>query len=442
VTSLRVVLASARKIVMPSARDEVSLQKIAKKMLERVEAASSRFKEVRGVHLGGSFAKGTWLPRDVDLDIFVRIKDNVEGPRFERIGLTVGEEAVRGYPHGKKYAQHPYTEATVDEVKVNIVPCYDVKPGKWKSAADRSLYHVEFVKEKMGDRERLQVRLLKRFMKVVGVYGAEIEYEGFSGYACEVLVYSHGSFEGVLSYFAHLKVAREKLFTLKDPVDPERELATAVSGETLARMILASRAFLDAPELAYFKKVERKTRKRLIRRLYCIRFDHAPLSEDTLWGELKKSTRQLVKHVEDQGFIIARSAAISNDTDKSAILLLPEFDELPEIVERSGPSVDLADEVKRFVLKNRDKAELIWASEDGKVHVLQERKFTGLGKLLEELCGREIEGIGASRDVALSIKRTGRVLTGAAIGAERARESWFGEGVDSIITDTIGTDPS
>jgi tRNA nucleotidyltransferase (CCA-adding enzyme) len=316
-----------------------------------------------------------------------------------------------------------------------------VKPGKWKSAADRSLYHVKFVKEKMGGRERLQVRLLKRFMKVVGVYGAEIENEGFSGYACEVLVYSNGGFEGVLSYFAHLKLDPEKLFTLKDPVDSDRELATAVSRETLARMILASRAFLDAPALAYFKNVGRKARKGLGRRLYCVRFDHASLSEDTLWGELKKSTRQLVKHVEGQGFVIARSAAISNNADKSAILLLPEFDELPEIVERSGPGVDLADEVKRFVLKNRDKAELIWASEDGRVHVLQERRFTKLGKLLEGLCGSEIEGIGASRDVALSIKRTGRVLTGAAIAAERARESWFGEGVDSIITDTIGTDP-
>lgn len=441
-TSLRAVLAEAGKLVMPSAKEEASLQKTAKMMLERVEAAAGRFKEVHGVYLGGSFAKGTWLPHDVDLDIFVRIAEDVDGPDFERIGLAVGEEGVRGYPHGKKYAQHPYTEASVGDVKVNIVPCYDVKPGKWKSAADRSLFHVDFVKEKMGAREKRQVRLLKRFMKTVGVYGAEIEIEGFSGYASEVLVYSHGDFEGVLSYFTRLKFGEEKFMTLKDPVDAERELATAISNETVARMMLASRAFLEAPGLVYFKKVKGKVRRALGRRLYCIRFDHAPLSEDTLWGELKKSTRQLVKYVEGQGFVIARSSAISDGAEKSAIVLLPEFDELPDLVERSGPSVDLADEVKRFVQKNKDTAELIWASGDGKVHMLQKRRFTGLGRLLEQLCAGEIEGIGTSRDVTVSIKRTGRVLTGRGIARERQREKWFGAGLDSIVTDNIGTDSS
>jgi len=46
---------------------------------------------------------------------------------------------------GKKYAQHPYTEATVEGVRVNIVPCFDVKAGEWMSAADRSPYHVELI---------------------------------------------------------------------------------------------------------------------------------------------------------------------------------------------------------------------------------------------------------------------------------------------------------
>ena len=440
-TGVRRVLASASRLVTPSAREDATLAATARKVLKRVQVAANRFKEVKGIHLGGSFAKGTWLPGDVDLDIFVRIAPNIEDRLFERIGLTVGEEAVKGYPHGKKYAQHPYTEATVDRVKVNIVPCYDVKRGQWKSAADRSLFHVKFVNDNMGDNDKLQVRFLKRFMKTVGVYGAEIENEGFSGYASEVLVYSHGSFEGVLAYFAKLKMEDGKPFSLKDPVDSDRELATAISLETLARMVLASRAFLEEPELAYFKRISRKARSGITGRLYSIRFDHPALSEDTLWGELKKSARQIARHAEAQGFAIARYAAVSNNKDKSAVILLPEFDELPEVAERLGPKVDLAEEVKRFVAKNSGKSELIWAGEDGKVHLLQKRKFTKLGRLLEEACA-EIETVGASRDVALAIKRSGRVLSGTAIEKERKKEEWFGEGVDSIITDTIGTNPT
>jgi tRNA nucleotidyltransferase (CCA-adding enzyme) len=277
-------------------------------------------------------------------------------------------------------------------------------------------------------------------MKAIGVYGAEIEKEGFSGYASEVLVYSHQSFEGVLSFFSNLKLDEEKHFTLTDPVDPGRELATAISKETIAKMILASRSFLANPDPSYFKKVKRKTRRILGGMLYCIRFDHTPLSEDTLWGELKKSTRQIVKYVEDQGFVIVRSGPISNGSDKSAIVLLPELDELPRMFERTGPSVDLAKETSRFISKNKEKSELVWVGEDGKLHILQKRRYRRLGRLLEEVCNHEIQKIGASRDVSVSIQKTGSVLDGLRIAKERSKEQWFREGIDSIVTDTIGTD--
>ena len=55
----------------------------------------------------------------------VKFAKEVDNQTFESIGLKVGKEAARGYRPGKKYAQHPYTEATVDGVKVNIVPCYE-----------------------------------------------------------------------------------------------------------------------------------------------------------------------------------------------------------------------------------------------------------------------------------------------------------------------------
>jgi tRNA nucleotidyltransferase (CCA-adding enzyme) len=442
VTGLRETLAKANKLVTPTAREESSLRRRAKEVLARVETASSRFEEVRGVHLGGSFAKGTWLPRDVDLDIFVRMAEDVDGARFEKVGLSIGEQAVRGYPHGKKYAQHPYTEANVDGIKVNIVPCYDVKAGGWKSAADRSLFHVEFVNGHMSRFEKHQVRLLKRFMKAVDVYGAEIENEGFSGYATEVLVHSHGSFERVLRHFAHLRVSEKSPFTLRDPVDPDRELATAVSKEKVARMVLASRSFLRSPGPAYFSKVRSKVRRKLSAKVFAIRFDHPSLSEDTLWGELKKSTRQVARYVESYGFSLSRASPASNNLDKSAILLLPEVDELSSLVERVGPTADMAEEAERFIAKNAEKSELIWVGDDGKVHVLQRRRFTKLSDLLGRVRSESIDEIGASKDVAASIKKTGRVLSGRGVTEESDEEEWFGEGVDAIVSDSIGTDPS
>ena len=433
------VLGLAEKMVTPGPEEEARLGRTAAKVMAKVESAAASFGEVSSVTPGGSFAKGTWLPGDVDIDIFVKIAPSVDEARFELIGLGVGREAARGYPHGKKYAQHPYTEATIDGVKVNIVPCYDVKPGEWKSAADRSPYHVEFVMGHMDAVKKTQVRLLKRFMKVVGVYGAEIEKQGFSGYATEVLVFLHGDFEKSLKYFATLKPTDGVLFEIKDPIDEERELSRAISKESVARMVLASRAFLDRPELRFFRRVDPVVKKELTRSLYAVRFDHKQLSEDTLWGELKKSTRQLVKYVEGRGFTVSRATACSNDLDSSAIILLPETETLSEMEERVGPGVELAPEVDRFIAKNRKKAKLVWAAEDGRIHILQKRENTELSGLLAGL-RFNISSLGASREVASSIRRNGRILHGAALQRETSKEGWFREGVERVVSNSVGTD--
>jgi tRNA nucleotidyltransferase (CCA-adding enzyme) len=453
VTELQSVILRARELVVPSPEEQARLERVAEKVVRKTEGASSPFGEVRGVVLGGSFAKGTWLPRgegaNADIDVFVKIASEVDEARFESIGLKVGRDASRGYRHGKKYAQHPYTEATVDGVKVNIVPCYDVEPGRWKSAADRSPYHVEFVKRNLDEEKRTQVRLLKRFMKTVGVYGAEIENEGFSGYAAEVLTHNQGSFEGVLRFFAGLRpVDEETLLSLKDPIDDHRELARAISRETVARMMLASRSFLERPGLTYFTGLrrgggsgrERRTRRALVERLYVLRFEHRKLSEDTLWGELKKSTKQLVRHIEEQGFEIIRASAVSDNSDRSAIVLLPETDRLPVLEERVGPGVEMSEEVKRFLSKNRDRSELVWAGEDGRVHILQKREHTELGGLLAEICGPAVDGVGVPREIASSIRRSGRVVSGRRVGEEASKEEWLERGIEALVTDTIGTD--
>ena len=51
-----------------------------------------------------------------------------------------------------------------------------------------------------------EVRLLKRFMKMVGTYGSEFKVGGFSGYLCELMIIRYGSFLKVLKgVFDHWK---------------------------------------------------------------------------------------------------------------------------------------------------------------------------------------------------------------------------------------------
>ena len=119
-TGLEPVLKAAKKLVTPSADEEKRITGLAEFLLARTREAAGKHQEVRGVVMGGSFAKGTWLPTNVDIDVFVLIDPATPEKDFERIGLTVGTKAAKGFPRGKKYAQHPYVEATVRGIKVNV----------------------------------------------------------------------------------------------------------------------------------------------------------------------------------------------------------------------------------------------------------------------------------------------------------------------------------
>lgn len=436
------VLRNAVRSVTPTSTLERSVGDLARSLLLETRRAAARFPETRGALLGGSFAKGTWLPGYVDLDIFVRLDPKTPEGRFERIGLAVGAAATKGFKRGKKFAQHPYTEATIKGTRVNIVPCYSVRKGSWKSAADRSLFHVKVVR-RLPAESKAQIRLLKRFMLAVGVYGAEIETQGFSGYAAEVLVMRFGSLEGVLRHFARFKpFSEERLFSLADPVDEARDLGVAVSGEKLGRMILASREFLSNPREAYFREMRGREHPAMRGTVLAVTFSHGRLSEDTLWGELRRTTKHIVRHLDLNGFKVARSLAASDNRQSSAILLIPEHDRLSELEQRVGPTVDRKKDVEAFVSSSRRDAKLIWVDEDARVRLLRPRKYVNIVDLLADTVRGRAGPIGASSELERGMKKSGTVLKGPSLERAASVSKWLDDGIREIVSDALGTRPS
>jgi tRNA nucleotidyltransferase (CCA-adding enzyme) len=414
------------------------MSSLADLLLSKTRAAAAIFPQTRGVLLGGSYAKGTWLAGHVDLDIFVKIDPSTPEAEFEKIGLSIGAKATKGHPTGKMFAQHPYTEATVDGVRVNIVPCYDVKPGEWKSAADRSPFHVRLV-ESLSDEKKTQVRLLKMFMDAVGVYGAEIERQGFSGYVAEVLVMKHGDLLTVLRWFAdHMAIADSRPFSLADPTDESRDLGTAVSRQSLGRMILACREFLSHPATAFFHKMSGKSRPSVRKGVVAITLSHRALSEDTLWGELRRTTKRIATHAEAYGFAIARSMAASNNRDRSAILLIPEFAELPATEQRVGPTVDRQNDVHAFIKSNAKEGKLVWVDDDARVRILRPRKYVRLSALLADMAKGRAGPTGISKELEVGLEKSGRVLQGAPLARAAASAKWLEDGIREITSDAIG----
>ena len=438
-TAVADVVARAKRMVAPSDAEASRVGAIAASLVSKTEDAAARYPQTRGVLLGGSFAKGTWLPRRVDLDIFVRFDPSTPDQEFEKLGLEIGAEATRGHPVGKKFAQHPYTEATVDGVRVNIVPCFDVKRGEWRSAADRSPFHVELIGA-LQDEKKAQVRLLKAFMGAAGVYGAEIHRQGFSGYVAEVLILKLGGFQEAAEWFSSYHLPYEgKAFTLTDPVDDGRDLGTAVSGESLGRMVLACRGFLRSPAPGYFSKLPPRVRSSLNGRVVAVAFSHVVLSEDTLWGELRRTTKHVVRHLEEEGFRVARSIAASDNQRHSAILLVPEIDELPPLAQRIGPTVDRRKDVEAFLSTNSKSSRLAWVDGDARVRILLPREHTSLDALLADVVRGRAGPIGASKEVEAGMKRSARVLRGRALSREAAASGWLRDGIREITSDAIGT---
>jgi tRNA nucleotidyltransferase (CCA-adding enzyme) len=396
-TSIDDILARALLLCNPSPSEVKKIDAAAEEARRLVEGRTTP--EVRSVIFGGSYAKGTWLRGDADVDIFIKFSPSVDERRFEELGVGIGKGALKKYKPRLRYSDHPYVEAFVDGIRVNIVPCYDVEKGRWKSAADRSPFHTEYIASTFDGAKKDQVKLLKRFFKSVGIYGAEISTGGFSGYVSEVLVAKYGSFEGVMrgaSEFASGQViavddaydrdvARtfQSPLVIIDPVDPRRNLGTAISPENAGRFTLAARAFLARPSLKFFNRQKPRVARALYPHVLVVEFSHRERSADTIWGQLKRSANALAKQLEIAGFAVVRSTCNTDEKTAGAFAFLLESLALPPYAARKGPEIFRAKDTASFVAKNRPLA--MWADREMKVSIITERKATDAKKFVRSL---------------------------------------------------------
>lgn len=260
---------------VPSSSKQKKLEKISNEIQNQI--ANFNDERILKVIIGGSFAKGTWLENDTDIDFFVMIDPTVQRHEFEELGKSVGFYALKKYRPYLRYSEHPYVEGNVNGIRINIVPCYKVEKNNWRSAADRSPFHTIFMGTKLNEFLKGEVRVLKKFLKSIGIYGSQISISGFSGYVTEVLVLNYGSFKNVLQVFANLtpnyvvslyppdKQAIEKFASpiiIIDPIDSNRNLGAAISTESLSKFVLASRFFLKSPSKQFFMQPHRSNTKK------------------------------------------------------------------------------------------------------------------------------------------------------------------------------------
>lgn len=338
----------------PTAEEREQICSLAQKLLDAI----SRTGKAEGMVVG-SIARHTWVSGDRDLDVFMLFDPSLPREALEAEGLALARSIAAGFTRNyhEKYAEHPYINATIDGIDVDLVPCYNVSSAeKIQSAVDRTPFHTRYITDKINGLTD-DVLLLKRFAKAGGIYGSDQMTEGFSGYLCELLVLYYGGFTGMLAAAAewrpgvlvdpehHAKKEFDEPLIVIDPVDPRRNVAAAVSLDRMAEFVELARGYLASPSPAFFslpvpRPITRDDLGALVADrgtyLYAITFPTPPYIEEIVVPQLKRSTAAICEDLERNGFPV-HHAHYAMKPEHCIFLFELLVAELPKVRTHAGP---------------------------------------------------------------------------------------------------------
>lgn len=421
--------------IKPSEEERGRVRSIVEKVVERAKRKAEEVGVEAEVEVEGSIAKDTWLSGDKDIDIFIILPKDLGLGGLRTVGLEIAKGAA-GERWIESYAEHPYVEARVEGYRVDIVPCLKVdRPDARISAVDRTPFHTRYVLSKIDEGKRDEVRLLKKFMKGIDVYGAEMRVGGFSGYLVELLVIEYGSFLNVVEeasrwgerrlidiekyYDAEdaMAIFKEPLVVV-DPVDKRRNVAAALTSEKYFEFIAASRAFLKKPAMSFFFPQESAIGKfddamALVRdrgtHLLVLYASCPRLPAEVLWGQLTKSLSGVGKLLEGEGFSVLYAKPWSDEENYVALAFELDKDKLAKTYLRKGPPVHMAEDESSFLSKYLGCCDEVaagpWIHKNRWV-VLLRRRLNALKDVLRERISKASLG----KHFLAEFRRSGRVL--------------------------------
>jgi len=417
---LRIVL----KKIKPNNDEEKEIKEFTEKIIKTAEKISKTLKPM----VCGSVAKGTWLSKKKELDLFLLFNPRISRKELEKNGLDIAKRIIKAFK-GKyqiAFAEHPYLRGWSNGFQVDIVPCYSIKdPENIKSAVDRTPHHVRFVKENLKNPD--EVRLLKQFCIANKCYGADVKTQGFSGYLCELLIIKYGSFmecirkaskwraghvisfNGIDKDFAFKKF-RNPLIVI-DPVDRNRNVGAAVSIEIFHRFVKACRDFVEKPKMEFFFPLETKPYsiaeiskefKRRGTRWYLISFKKPEVIEDVLYPQMRRCLKAIEKLLEGSGFRVLRSDFWCNN--ECVLVFEMNIWQVPRISKNIGPNI-YSKHAEEFLRHYKDNKVFI----EGENWVVEtEKEFTTVLHFMKNLFGKsekELLEKGIPNKIAPEIKK-------------------------------------
>jgi len=251
------------KKTTPSLEYRKKVDNATKEISKKIKNEIKKRKLPVTVKLAGSIAKDTYLKDNMDIDFFLCFPANFSKKLIAENALSIGKNLLKNTE--ESYAEHPYIRGYYDNFYVEIVPCYKIENARQKlSAVDRTPLHTKFVIKNIKPELKQDVRLFKQFLKGINCYGAEAQIEGFSGYLCEILIIKYRGFQTLIQNASKWKYGK-KIAIKKgnyqnfdtplifiDPVDFNRNVASALSKDKYNLFIKACKQYLKNPKITFF----------------------------------------------------------------------------------------------------------------------------------------------------------------------------------------------
>ncbi len=354
--------------IRPTPEERAYIRTVGGRLIEAVEQSG-----MAKAMMVGSVARDTFVRGDRDLDIFMLFDPSLPREDLQEKGLSLARRIAEefGATWREKYAEHPYINATINSLDIDLVPCYAVESAtEIKSAVDRTPFHTRYIRAHI-DGYVDDILLAKQFAKAGGVYGSDHMTGGFSGYLCELLTIYYGGFHPLLEAAARwvpgVVIDIERHGTKKfdeplvviDPVDPERNVAAALTLSRMFEFVELARGYLKDPSEIFFCRpspplLSREVFGRLLAArgtyLFTITFATPDYTADTVVPQLRKSADSIRELLDRSGFPANR---IDTCMQKDHCMLLFELmaEEVPVVRRHIGPPVWSPENATKFVDK-------------------------------------------------------------------------------------------
>ena len=391
----------ALKKITPNSNEKKQLEGVIKTLKQHVKKEINKTNIPITLKLVGSTAKDTYIKTSVDIDLFLVFPATVPRETLQEKGLAIGRAILE--QQEECFAEHPYVRGVFHGYKTELVPCYKIESASQKlSAVDRTPLHTTYVKTHLKESQKKEIRLFKQFLKGIGCYGAEAEIEGFSGYLCELMIIKYGTFQKLIeriqqwSHGEYITLKKgiypqfETPLTVIDPVDAERNVASALSEEKFNLLRTACDAYAQHPRLTFFFPnpllpwpLEKIKNKMKTREYVGVKLPKPTIISENLYPQIRKAVKSITDLCEQYGFTIL-TATFSIDDTSIYIILQPKETTVSKTVLHEGPPLTLKKNADEFLEKwtSNPRTRKKPFEKNKRLYVEIEREYTSIKDLL------------------------------------------------------------